>query len=139
VASYAIKTRRRIGMIIVVDGNDGTGKSTLVNKLIKKGYEVKDRGIPTKLTDNPSLKPNSNEFYVILDAPVEVCSERLKQAGRDMTEKYHTLEGLTHYRQRFLDVAKQLQGYCIVIDASKNPDEILNNTLKYLKEKLKND
>lgn len=39
-------------MIIVIDGNDGTGKSTLVEKLRKDGYNVQDRGIPTKLTDN---------------------------------------------------------------------------------------
>jgi len=121
-------------MIIVVDGNDGTGKSTLVKKLLKKGYKVRDRGLPTKLTDNHNLKPVKNEFYVILDAPVEVCTSRLKKAGRNLGEKYHTNEDLKYYRKRFLEVAKQLKGHSIIVDASKNPSEVLRSTIEIIKK-----
>ena len=45
-------------MKIVLDGNDGTGKSTLARKLQELGFtDVKDRGIPTKMTDDPKLRP----------------------------------------------------------------------------------
>jgi thymidylate kinase len=125
-------------MIFVIDGNDGTGKSTLIEKLRKLGYDVKDRGLPTLLTDNPKLKPVRGEFYIILDAPVEVCQERLKKAGRDLNEKYHTLKDLIYYREKFLDIANnQLKGNCIVINASSNQNEVLEHTLNII-NKLKN-
>ena len=124
-------------MKIVVDGNDGTGKSTLVEKLKQAGYEVQDRGIPTKLTDNPHLEPEPNEFYLILDAPVEICQERLKKAGRDLNQKYHTIEDLTYYRKRFLEVAKQLKNQCVLIDATKSIEEVYKEALKWIKKVTK--
>lgn len=124
-------------MIIVVDGNDGTGKSTLVERLRKDGYCVQDRGIPTKLTDDPSVKPNSDEFYIILDAPVEVCRERLKTAGRDLNEKYHTIKDLTYYRKRFRNVVEQLGDYATLIDADKNIEEVYYDSVKSIKERMR--
>lgn len=124
-------------MIIVVDGNDGTGKSTLVERLRKDGYDVQDRGIPTKLTDDSSLKPNPDEFYIILDAPIEVCRERLKKAGRDLNEKYHTIEDLTYYRQRFLDVAEQIKDYCVLIDSARSINEVYRDSVKSIEERMR--
>jgi ATP phosphoribosyltransferase len=117
--------------MIVIDGNDGLGKSTLVKRLGELGYQVADRGMPTKATDTgvPEHLP-MGERYVILDAPVEVSRARLEKAGRDMNEKYHTVEGLTHYRQRFKEVAEQLG--VPLIDASGSPDDVLDATLTYL-------
>ena len=124
-------------MIIVVDGNDGTGKSTLVERLRKEGYDVQDRGIPTKLTDDSSLKPNPDEFYIILDAPIEVCRERLKKAGRDLNEKYHTIEDLTYYRQRFLYVAEQIKDYCVLIDSARTINEVYRDSVKSIEERMR--
>ena len=118
-------------MIVVIDGNDGTGKSTLAEKLRAKGYHVKDRGIPTKLTSNPELKVNSEEIYIILDVPVEVSRERLKKAGRDLNEEYHTVEDLTKYRNRFLRIANEID--CVLIDASGSPEEVFEEAIKILK------
>ena len=117
--------------MIVIDGNDGLGKSTLVKRLGELGYKVADRGMPTKATDTgvPEHLP-MGERYVILDAPIEVSRARLEKAGRDMNEKYHTVEGLTHYRQRFKEVAEQLG--VPLIDASGSPDDVLYATLAYL-------
>ena len=113
---------------IVIDGNDGVGKSTLVRALLKLGYDVSDRGIPTTMTIHPDVKPRDDELYIILDAPVETSRERLAQAGKDLTEQFHTVEDLTHYRQRFLDVAKVLPN-CHVIDATQTAEKVLEECL----------
>jgi len=119
-------------MKIVVDGNDGTGKSTLVASLVNLGYEVQDRGDATKMTDDPTLAPSTNVFYIVLDAPVAVCRERLAAEGRDLTEKYHTVEDLTYYRERFLEVAKRLPRATLV-DASGTPEQVLKKALEAIR------
>jgi len=121
-------------MRVVVDGNDGLGKSTLVAALRQLGYEVSDRGLPTKMTDDPSLAENKDEFYLILDAPVEVSRQRLAQAGKDLNERYHTVEDLTYYRQRFQDVARQLEN-CAVIDATGDAESVLAACLAVLRKR----
>ena len=89
--------------MIVVDGNDGTGKTTLVRSLRLLGFIVTDRGLPTRATDAPDLlrERRSDDTYVILDAPVEVSLGRLRAAGKDMTEEWHMPASLAHYRERF--------------------------------------
>lgn len=110
--------------MIVVDGNDGTGKSTLVAALSALGYEAQDRGLPTRATDHglPATVPQG-EDYLILDAPEAVSRERLARAGKALDESWHTLESLTHYRARFREVAAAL-GVSLV-DASGPPGSIL--------------
>jgi XTP/dITP diphosphohydrolase len=102
--------RRRHELKVVVDGNDGTGKTTLVAGLRALGYTVADRGLPTKLSDGPDRAPAPDEIFLILDAPVEVSRARLAAAGKDLDERYHTVADLTHYRDRFLAVAASLPG-----------------------------
>jgi thymidylate kinase len=109
-------------MQIVVDGNDGTGKSTIVEWLRMLGYNVTDRGVPTRMTDDPNVRPKQGEMYIILDAPVDVSRARLAAAGKDLTEKYHTTEDLTYYRERFREVATHLLN-CVVIDTTGSIDE----------------
>jgi thymidylate kinase len=116
---------------IVVDGNDGTGKSTLVAALRALGYSVQDRGVPTRMTDDPTVEAQDGDFYIILDAPVAVSRARLEQAGKDLTERYHTVEDLTYYRQRFLEVAATLKN-CVVIDSSQAPEAVLEACLAAL-------
>ena len=123
-------------MKLVVDGNDGTGKSTLVGMLRQLGYEVSDRGIPTKMTDDNSITASDEEFYFILDVPVEVSQARLLKAGRDLKERYHTLEDLVFYRERFLAISKRLEN-SVVIDASGSPEEVLSHFLSVMEQKLK--
>lgn len=123
-------------MIVVVDGNDGTGKSTLAEALRAKGYDVRDRGIPTRMTDDDRLAPDAShthEVYLIVDAPVEVSRARLEAAGKDLNEQYHTVEDLTHYRARFQQVAAKLPR-CRVIDSSGTPEETLAQGLQALAE-----
>lgn len=120
-------------MLIVVDGNDGTGKTTLVEALAGMGFEVRDRGIPTKMTDDPSLRPDDGEVYLILDVPVDVSRERLRLAGKDLNERYHTVEDLAWYRQRFAQVAATLPR-CRVIDTTGSREKVLTRALEALRE-----
>lgn len=117
--------------MIVVDGNDGAGKSTLVAALRARGLEVNDRGAPTKRTDDPTFPPQDGERYLILDVPVEVSRARLAAAGKDLTEQYHTVADLTHYRARFLAVAAELP-CCALVDARGTPAETLARALEAL-------
>ena len=123
-------------MRLVIDGNDGTGKSTLVavlQKIFDGAGDVWDRGIPTKMTDYYPVIHSDDELYIILDVPVEVSRERLAAAGKDLTERYHTVEDLTHYRQRFREVAEQLgPTRCRLVDASGTPDETLQRAVTAL-------
>jgi len=79
-------------MTIVLDGNDGTGKSSVAKLLQERGYsKVKDRGLPTKATINkwPKEIP-TDEIYFILDVPEEVSRERIAKRGLDLDEvRYH--------------------------------------------------
>jgi thymidylate kinase len=123
-------------MRIVVDGNDGTGKTSLIRELTRLGYTCQDRGLPTHMTDDPTLKPtDDHELYLILDAPVEVCRARLAVAGRDLTEQYHTVADLQHYRQRFLEVAATIPT-ATVVDANRPLAEVVADCVEILREKL---
>lgn len=117
--------------MIVVDGNDGTGKSTLVAALHALGWDVRDRGMPTKATDHglPETLP-ADEEYLILDLPEATSRERLARAGKDLEEEYHTLASLTRYRARFRDIAASLG--VPLLDARGTPEEVLAAALDQL-------
>lgn len=117
--------------MIIIDGNDGTGKSTLVNSLRKMGYAVSDRGIPSKMTLGEPGNPNPHDAYVILDAPIEVSRARLLKAGKDMNEEWHTVESLTHFRQKFREVASQLG--VALYDATQSQGDVLHEVVGRLK------
>lgn len=109
--------------MIVIDGNDGTGKSTLVERLRKLGLRVSDRGLPSKLTiDEPNLPaPSPHDRYLILEAPIEVSRARLEAAGKDLNEKWHTVESLRHFQVKFREVGAQLGA--TFIDSNGTPEE----------------
>ena len=117
---------------IVIDGNDGTGKTTLIAALKRLGIDAQDRGEATLMTDHLEMEPRPHAIYLILDCPVEVSRARLKSAGKNLDEKYHTVEDLTHYRARFLDVAKRLPRHAI-IDTSGTFEATLAACLEALK------
>lgn len=109
---------------IVVDGNDGTGKSYRIEQLKKifPGIEFEDRGIFSKATLNESLftlesikdfvkardefidyiKNNEDTLYIIVDASAETCQKRILERGDSLEEEYHTKEDLEKFRKRFL-------------------------------------
>lgn len=114
-----------------MDGNDGTGKTTLVESLRTLGYDVKDRGMPTEatLSEVPAEVPK-DEVYIILDAPEEVSRERLAKAGKDLNEHWHTMESLTLYRKKFREIAAILK--VPLFPATETPGEMLSAVKKHL-------
>ncbi len=118
-------------MIVVVDGNEGTGKSTLVRALQKLHLDARDGGAPSHIADHPDAPYVDGEVYVILDLPVRTCRRRLKKAGRDLQNPRHTKEGLTRYAQRFLEIAPELP-HCAIVSAKGKPATVLERTLTAL-------
>ena len=116
---------------IVVEGNDGTGKSTLVEQLQQLGYQVQDRGRPTRMTDDPQLQPRGDVLYVVLDVPVQVSQQRLARAGKSLDEQYHNVQDLTHYRARYQELLPRLPHH-LLLDASGTPEQVLQLCLEQL-------
>jgi ATP phosphoribosyltransferase len=120
---------------IVVDGNDGTGKSTLVQSLQMLGFrQVLDRGEMTRATDDPAVEPVPGTVYILLVCPWEESKRRLLAACRDMTDPYHQDEALIKYDQRFRDLATQFAAHVV---KSYHPRYVLQNVLTYLGQHIR--
>lgn len=113
---------------IVIDGNDGTGKTTRLEKMkeIFPGIEFRDRGIFSEMTlvdmlftrfekyniesydayekkeeFRKTIREDTDTLYIICRASAEVCQERIKMRGDSIEEEYHTMEDLVKYGKRF--------------------------------------
>lgn len=125
---------------IVIDGNDGTGKTTRLVQLKKMFPNIKyeDRGIFSKMTliDElfnrnknyatlsqkfyESIKQDSSTLYIICRASSEICQKRILERGDSIEEEFHTLDDLNKYNHRFddlIDIVKDLPNI-MVIDTS---------------------
>ena len=115
---------------IVVDGNDGTGKSTLVNSLRQLGFRnVFDRGEMTKATDDPTIGPVEGTIYILMVCPWGVSFTRLIEAGRDMSDPYHEPKALAKYDRSFRELAPLFNAHVI---ESHHPSINLAEVLRIL-------
>lgn len=117
-------------MKIEIDGNDGVGKTSIVNLLSSFGIEAKDRGDLTKATEDNTIIPKKDILYFLLDAPVDICQKRLLKREASIEEKYHNVKDLILYRKMFFEVAKRFNA--IIIDASDSLPNIIGNILKII-------
>lgn len=111
-------------MKICIDGNDGTGKSTIIS-LLKEIYPnitFMDRGLPSAMTINENAE--AADYYFILTCPVSVSLERLKNANRDMNEYWHLPETLTYFHGKFMELA--LQNNWIIVESNFEIHIVLN-------------
>lgn len=136
-------------MIIEIDGNDGVGKTTYINRLqeIFPNDVFLDRGLLSKATLHPywnnDLKKNEirnykrmcplnkNVCYILLDTYPKLCQERIFKRGDSIKEKYHTMEDLILFQKRFLVLAtsnKQrfIPMYSTHLDFEQNIRSIVN-------------
>ena len=112
---------------IVIDGNDGTGKTYRIEQLKKlfPGIEFQDRGIFSKSTlieelfePEPkglkylfkctprerfinTIKSHPDTLYIILWATPETCQKRIQERGDSIEEEYHTIADLSKFNLRF--------------------------------------
>lgn len=120
-------------MIVCIDGNDGTGKSSLIKKLREIFPEVvfQDRGLPSAMTDGGTT--DEADLYIILDATISTCQKRLVQASKSLEEKYHNEQDLTYYREKFMQVANQINA--VIINAESPIDKVCSEVVNIIKEK----
>jgi thymidylate kinase len=123
-------------MKICIDGNDGTGKTTLIAHLRKKypNLEIQDRGLPTQLTIGKDAEPA--DLYIILSCKPEISQERLRLSGKSLDEYYHQYDNLVSFHKAFLELATA-RGWTI-IDASQRPEQVLAEVGSILQEWLDN-
>jgi len=119
-------------MIVCIDGNDGTGKTTLIRILKQIFPEIvfQDRGLPSAMTDSCTTDPA--DLYIILDASISTCQNRLRQAGKSLEEKYHNEQDLMLYRGKFIEVANHIQS--VIIDAEQPIDNVVLEAVNIIKE-----
>lgn len=122
-------------MPVEIDGNDGTGKTLLVAQLRALGIDAADRGAMTRAADEDAVGPSPGCAYLLLDAPVDVSRQRLAAAGKDLSEQYHTISDLAHYRERFVAVAQRFGA--VIIDATMHPRAVLQAALAALLSPLR--
>ncbi|MFH1047342.1 MAG: hypothetical protein V1738_03495 [Patescibacteria group bacterium] len=118
-------------LIIIVDGMDGAGKSTLVLELRRLGYDVLDRGNATHMVDDDDLVAEPNAFYIILLAAVATCRQRLANASKPLDEWCHSEESLTHYRERYRTIEPRLPR-AIYVDSDGSHAETMKIVLDLL-------
>jgi len=122
---------------IIIDGNDGTGKTTRLVQLKKMFPNIKyeDRGIFSKMTLVDELfnrtgnydeiqkkfyedvQKDSSTLYIICRASSEVCQKRILERGDSIEEEFHTLDDLNKYNNRFdilVDIVKDLPNVMVV-------------------------
>lgn len=122
-------------MRIVIEGNDGTGKTTLCQALKALGIEnVQDRGEMSAATLSDLVEPMPDTLYILLDCPWDVSKSRLIAAGKDMAEKWHSDNSLVYYRQAFLDLAPRFRAH--IIPQQKKLD-VLRHALRLIGAQLR--
>lgn len=131
---------------ILLDGNDGTGKSTTMQILQKMfpNLEFKDRCFLTQMTDiskdNWGLfyEQNHNQenlLYIIFYNSVEQSRTNLLKAGKDLNEQYHTIADLTHYNSIYEQIYEtfKYKNNFLYINIFSNP-----NYLEIIKQSIEN-
>lgn len=122
--------------IVEIDGNDGVGKTFIINELSKKFNKgdviFRDRGQLTKATDSDIFIKEDNVIYILLDCDENISQNRIKERGDSIEEKYHTMEDLKYYRKKFLLLAEDNN---IPIFRTDLNDNVIENIFNFINSK----
>jgi len=95
------------------------------------------RGAPEhllRLINEPCEKP---DVVYVLDVPVEVALERLGKERRRFLALFESPATLEVLRRKYLEVAKELSGLAVVVDATKPLEEVVSELLASVESMLK--
>jgi thymidylate kinase len=95
-------------------------------------HKYQDRGLPSAMT--VGKKEDPADLYFILSCPVEVSTQRLTAAGRDMTEHWHLPETLAKYHEMFLDLS--FRNGWFVLDATQETEVMAKIVFDAVQSKL---
>ena len=117
---------------IEVDGNDGTGKSTLIKYLESKFSQCtfSDRGLFSKFTLKEDVKDfreivkTSGKYYIILKSSIEASQNRILKRGDSLEERFHTKEDLSKYNDKFKSLVALCKGLSNVIEIDTSINDI---------------
>ncbi len=117
---------------VVLDGNDGTGKTLRANmlrKVLGKDLNVSERGILSEATLNDDIftveniagKPNAalqslidtvkkkkDTLFVIIDKDVLKCQQNILERGDSIDVQFHNFTDLCVYREKFIQLTRFL-------------------------------
>lgn len=124
---------------IEIDGNDGTGKSTLCHIISSWGIRARNRGIISKISLGQATVQDLRDdvLYVILDLPPKISQKRLSQAGKDLTEEYHTLPSLCKFRSIYCNIYRQVNRPNVLLLSANQPvQDVLNELFESILDSL---
>lgn len=141
--------------IVVIVGNDGSGKSSIVEVLNSQqsefiaiersmqSYEDLKREINVSQIDNLTLKNTFEErpkditrdvtgykvYWVLLDAKVNVIENRIKE--RPVKDKWETQKALHYFRYRFIELASYY-GIPIIDTSFINKQKVVKKVIELM-------
>lgn len=140
---------------IFVDGNPGTGKTTLVralgvylDKLERVFGDLRialyDGGVATQAVGGGgSFSIRASDVYVFLDASPETSRQRISGCGSSLDEEL-TLEVLGEHRHRLRNIAADMErelglsagvlDHVVLIDAEEPPRRVLLQVVRHLRK-----
>jgi phosphoribosylaminoimidazole-succinocarboxamide synthase len=127
---------------VIIDGIDGSGKTTLIQRLASKykgKFVFKDRGILSNLTlthwdlwGQPDNLERDWDFYIILEADIEEAKKRLQKREKENNvkiDKWETGTNLFIFRYRFRNLAA-FYGNMHLVDTTNLPIDIVENEIE---------
>lgn len=149
-------------IVVVLVGNDGTGKSSIANLLNSQqsdftaiersidGYDELKKTINVSQIDELTLKntfedrpeditrevninlTNVKVFWMLLDAKVETIEQRIKQ--RPIRDQWETTKALHYFRYRFIELAAYY-GIPIIDTSPINKQGVVDKVLELMNDR----
>jgi dTMP kinase len=112
---------------------DRFADSTRVYQSVQNGVGID----VLRMLENSVLGETRPELTLVLDAPVEQAASRRADRGQDVdTFEMRDLAFHEAVRQAFIDVARSEPERCMLLDASRSPNEVANTAWHEIETRL---